>query len=148
MADGIGQLLLLARVLDGNEHVVQHGVADVLLVQFPGQLVVCVEIRLQAERRPGRDAQVTQAEAGQDKAEVVMQALAGHGLKRGLMSCFVAPGLEGRARFHAREDVGQSRRIAPLLHDGPNSLFLAEVFLLDEFGLQPVLLGHRFSMVS
>lgn len=137
--DGISQPLRSFRVVDPNERVVQHGMTDPLLLEFSRQLVVPVEIKLQTQRRPRGNAQITQSEIGEDEVEVVMQALPGRRLEKGLVRSLIMPGSESRTRLHGREYMDQPGVVAAFFNDGANACLLAEVDLPDELNLQIVL---------
>ena len=61
---GVGQLLGARPVVDAHEGIVGHGVADALRGQLARQPAMAVAVELQAERRPGRHAQIDQSEVG------------------------------------------------------------------------------------
>lgn len=91
-AERVGELLRLGGIGDEGEGVVEHREGNARLEQLAGQPGVAIEVDLQAKRRPGRNADVTQAELLIDEVEVVMQAFAGGGLKEGAMGRLVMPG--------------------------------------------------------
>lgn len=72
----IGELLGAPGLGDVQEGVVCHREGDGLLAQLLGQPGMAIEVDLEAKWRPGRHAQIAQAEVLVDEVEVVMQALA------------------------------------------------------------------------
>ena len=73
----ISQGLRARPVVDADKGVVGKGEADPGGGELAGQPAMAVAIELQAERTPGRDAQIDQAQLGVDEVEVIMQALTG-----------------------------------------------------------------------
>ena len=75
MQDGgrelIGQGLRPLPVVDAHKSVVGKREADPCGGELAGQPAVPVAIELQAERTPGRDAQIDQAQLGVDEVEVI-----------------------------------------------------------------------------
>ena len=100
--EGVGHGLGTRPIVDPHEGVVGHGVADAVGGQLAGQPVVAVAVELQAERRPGRDAQIDQAQLGIHEIEIVVQALAAVRPDEGLVRLLVVPGFIGVAGFHRR----------------------------------------------
>src|SRR6516165_712255 len=81
----------------------------------------------QAERTPGRDAQIDQAQLGVDEVEVIMQALTGSRAQESAVGLLAVPGLVGGTGFHCRDDMDQAGMVAaPREHLG-NHLLLADV---------------------
>ena len=118
-------------VIDPHKGIVGKGKADAGASESPRQPAVSVAIELQPEGTPCRHAQVTQPDLAIDEVKVVVEALAGVGLKGGLAARFVVPGPVAVASFHRRDDVHQSRMIAaPLEHLG-HDILLADVRLAD-----------------
>ena len=146
--DRLGQSLGTLPVVDRDEGVVDHPVADAFEVELVGQEVVAVEVELEPERRPGRHAEVAQAEHGVDEVEVVVQALPVLVPEEGLAGRLVVPGLVGRAGLHGREDMDQSGMTSALFQDLLNPVFLADVAVAEELDGQPVVRGELFGMVA
>ena len=71
-AERVGEFLRLAGIGDEGEGVVEHLEGNAGLEQLAGQPGVAVEVDLQAKRRPGRHADVTEAklliESGKGRA--------------------------------------------------------------------------------
>lgn len=63
---------------------------------------MAIAVELQAERCPGRHAQIDQVKFGVLELEVVVQALSAVRPHERLMRLLVAPGLVGSAGFHGR----------------------------------------------
>ena len=105
--------------------------------QLARQPAVAVAVELQAERRPGRHAQIDQAEFGVHEVEVVVQALAAVRPDEGLVRLLVVPGLVGVAGFHGRDDVHQARDVATLRKHARDHIFLADMRLADVLDLTP-----------
>jgi hypothetical protein len=59
-----------------EKRVVELYVADLSAIQLAGQPIVAVAIKLQAERAPGRDPQVAQAQFLIDEVEIIVQTFA------------------------------------------------------------------------
>ncbi len=69
-------------------------------------------------------------------------------LEERFVGLLIVPGLEGRARFHGREDVDDAGMVASLGEDFLDPLFLAEILLLaDELDLQTMLGGECLDVV-
>jgi len=111
------QLLHLTPVANAEEGVVGHRIIDVRRHELPGEPTVAVAVKLQAERAPGRHAQIDQPQLGIDEVKVVMQALVRCRPQKGLVGALVMPRLVGRAGFHDRDHMDQSRMIAMRLGD-------------------------------
>jgi len=60
--EGVGERLRLGAVTEGAERIVEWFDGDAGLPELSGQPVVAVAVELQPERRPGRDAEITQTE--------------------------------------------------------------------------------------
>jgi hypothetical protein len=136
---GIGQGLGAGKVGNIDEGIFQQGVSDAFFLELDGQLVMPVEIKLQAERCPGRDPQVAQPQFRVDEVEVVMQTFCLGGLEGGIAGGLVVPGPERGAGFHRREDMDQAGVITALGDDCFDALFLTEVVAPDKLDLQSVL---------
>ena len=106
----VGQSLGKRPVVDVHERIVGHGVADALRGQLARQPAMAVAVELQAERRPGRHAQVDQSECGVLKVEIIVQALAAVRPDEGLVGLLVVPGFVRVAGFHRRDDVHRPGR--------------------------------------
>ena len=144
----IGELLPLFRVGDRDEGVVEHLEGNIGLEQLAGQPGMAIEVDLQPERRPGRNAHVAQPELLVDEVEVVMQALPGGRLEEGSMGGLVVPRLIRRARLHGREDVDQTRMVTALGEDLLDPRLLAECLeLADELDLQARLSGEPLGVL-
>jgi hypothetical protein len=146
--DGAGQLLGSFGIVDLDEGIVQHGIADPFPVQFSRQFIMPIEVELQPEGGPGWDPQIAEAEVRQDEIEVVMQTLAGCRLEKGVTGLFVVPRFECGAGFHRREDMNHSRMIATLRDDGPYASLFTKVGLSDELNLQTMLARNGFGMLT
>ena len=133
---GVGQLLRAAPVVNVHEGVIGHGVADTLRRQLARQPAMTIAVELQAERRPGRHAQIDQPELRVLEVEVVVQALAAVPPDEGLVGSFVVPRLVGIAGFHGRDDVHQAGVVATLFKHSCDDIFLADMRLAD------MLYGH------
>ena len=92
-----------------------------------------IAIELQAERAPGRHAQIDQAQLGVDEVEVVMQAFAGIRPQEGAMRVLVMPGLVGVAGFHRRDDMHQAGTVATNDKHPGDDILLADVVLGNVF---------------
>ncbi len=53
-----------------------HPVTDLFFVQLVGEQVMPVHIKLEAERRPGGDSQITEAKFFVNEIKIVMEAFA------------------------------------------------------------------------
>jgi len=142
---GIGQDLSAREVDNVDEGIFQQGASDPFFLELYGQLVMPVEIELQAERCPGGHPQVAQPQLRVDEVEVVMQAFRLGGLESGLSSGLVVPGPERGSGFHRREDVDQTGVITTPGDDCLDALFLPKVVAPDELDLQSVLAGKLLS---
>ena len=138
----VGQLLGFLEVVDADESVFDLFVTNAFLIELPGKPVVPVEIELQAEGSPGRNAKITEAELRVDEIDVIVQAAAGVVLEEVGVRPLVVPGLEGGAGFHGREDVDDAGVLAALGKDFLDAIVFAEVLLADEFNLHVVFLGQ------
>ena len=118
-------------VIDAHERIVGHGVADALRSQLARQPAMAIAVELQAERRPGRHAQIDQPEFGVLEVEIIVQALAAVRPDEGLVCLLVVPGLVGIAGFHGRDDVHQTGAVATLLEHARNNIFLTDMRLGD-----------------
>src|SRR5215813_5714992 len=94
----IGQGLRPLPVVDAHKGVVGKREADPGSGELAGEPAVPVAIELQAERTPGRDAQIDQAQLGVDEVEVIMQALTGSRAQESAMGLLAVPGLVGGTR--------------------------------------------------
>src|ERR1700748_1647474 len=102
---------------------------------------MAVAVELQAERRPGGNPQIDQAEFGVHEVEIIVQALAAGRAQIGLVRLLVMPWLVGVAGLHRRDDVNQAGMLAALLqHLGDNRL-LADMALSDMLNRAPGLRG-------
>lgn len=97
---------------------------------------MAVAVELQAEWRPGGDAQIAQTQFFVDEV-VVVQTLALIGAQIGLAADFVVPRFVARARFHGRQDVHQSGSVAPFSEYARHQIFLANVALAHVFDVNP-----------
>jgi hypothetical protein len=129
--EAVGQGLRTRPIGDPHERVVGHGVADTCGGQLARQPVVAVAVELQAERCPGGDAQIDQAETAIHEIEIVMQALAAVRPDEGLVALLVVPGFIGIAGFHCRYHMHQPRRLAPLRQHTRDDVLLADMRLAD-----------------
>ena len=130
----VGQFLGARPIVDPHEGIIGHGVADAIRSQFARQPAMAVAIELQAERRPGGNAQVDQPELGVLEVEIVVQTLAAVRPDESLVCLLVVPGLVSIAGLHGGDDVHQARMIATPLEDPRHNLLLANVafcYVLD-----------------
>jgi len=144
----IGQFLRLVEIFDAYKTIVEHDRLDAFFSQLSRQLVMAVEIELEAKRRPCRHSQVTQAKNGVDEIKVVMQTFAAVILEKRFVGIFVMPGLITGAWFHGREYVHKSGIRTALGNNLLNALFLAKVLFADEVYGKSVLGGNRFCVLS
>jgi hypothetical protein len=145
--EAIGQRLRAVPLGDVEEGIVPQREGDARVAELAGEGVVAVEVELQAERGPSGDPEIAEAELRIDEVEVVVQALTRRGLEERAAQQLVVPGLEGRARFHGREDVHQARLIPPLGDEGLDAFLLPElVDARDELDRQPVRVCHLLGM--
>jgi len=148
-AERIGQLLRLAGIGDEGEGVVEHVEGNARLAQLAGQPGVAVEVDLQPERCPGRNADVTEPDLLIDEVEVVVQAFAGGGFEKGAMGGLVVPRSVRRTGLHGRENVHQPGVIAALGEDLLDARLLAErLELADKLNLQSRLGGDPLRVVA
>ena len=84
-----------------------------------------VEIELQAEGSPGRNAQITEAELLVDEIDVIVQAAAGVVLEKVDVGPLVVPRPEGGAGFHGGEDVDDAGMLAAFGKDFLEALVMA-----------------------
>ncbi len=145
---GVGQLLGAHEVAEIHEGVIEQGVGDPALLRLACQFGVPVAGELEPERGPGGHPQVAEAQGGIDEVEVVMQALGLGGLEESLPAPLIVPRLEGRARFHRREDMDQPGVVAPLGEELLDSILLPEVLPADELDLQPLLTGQALGVAA
>ena len=143
---GIDQRLSAGKVGNVYKGVFQLGINDPFFLKLDGQLIMAVEIELQAERCPGGYPQVAQPQFRVDEVEVVMQTFRLGGFQDGLATGLVVPGLERGALFHGREDVDQTGMVTAPGDDRLDALLLTEVVAPDELDDQPVLLGEFLGM--
>src|SRR5262249_35906517 len=144
----IRQTLRLLPIGDVAERIIEQSIVDVMPAQLPRQPVMAVEINLQTEGTPRRNANIAQAQLFVDEVEVVVQALAVSGAQERLPTFLVVPGLVGATRLHGREDAHQARVIPPLREDFLDPIFFAEILFADEHDLQTVLGGESFGVLS
>ena len=144
--DGIGQLLSLFKIVNANKHIVEQLKINVFLPECRGQYLMSVAVKLQPERRPGRDAQITQSQFVMDEVKVIMQAFAGDRFEIGLVRLFIVPGLIRRTGFHRRKEMNQSGMCPALFDDVANTIFLAEILLANKFDFQTVIGGNLFGV--
>ena len=133
--EGVGQRLRASQVGHAQEGVVLLHELDALAPERARQRAVAVAVELQAERRPGRHAQVAQAELLVDEVEVVVQALALIGAQEDVAVALVQPGLVARAGLHRRDHMHQPRRVAAHGQHARHQVFLADVALVDVLDL-------------
>ena len=146
---GVREFLSTRGIGNGDQGVIRHREGDVCCHQLPGQPGVAVEIDLQPERCPSGDTHVAQPEGLIDTVEVVVQAFAGGGLERGMMSALVVPGLEGRTGLHGGKNMDQPRMVAAGGKDLLDPILLAKgLGFADEFDLDPSLGGELFGIDS
>jgi hypothetical protein len=129
-----------------DKGVVDQAETDAGFAQLDRQAVVVVEVELKPERRPSRYPQVAQAQLLINEIEVVVQALRISGLEVGHARLLVVPGLERRTRLHGREDVDQTRVVAPFAEDLLDPLLFTEVALANELDLQTVVLRQALGV--
>jgi hypothetical protein len=109
---------------------------------------VAVEVELEPEWRPGREAEIAQTEQRVDEVEIVMDALAVLVPKEGLAGPLVVPGLERAARFHGREDVNQPGLITACFEDFLDANLLAGMAVANEFNDQSVIRREPLGVVA
>ena len=90
---------------------------------------MAVAVELQAERRPGRHAQIDQPKLGILNVEIIVQALAAVRPDEGPVCLLVVPGLVGIAGFHGRDDVHQTGVVATVLEHTRDNIFLPDMRL-------------------
>ena len=129
-------------VVDADESVFDLFVSDAFLIELPGKPVVSVEIELQAEGSPGRNAQITEAELRVDEIDVIVQAAAGVVLEKIDVGPLVVPRLECRAGFHGGEDVDDAGVLASLGENFLEAIVFAEVLLADKLDVDAVFFGQ------
>jgi hypothetical protein len=144
----IRQALRLLPISDLGEGIVEQSKVEVAPPQLPGQPVVAIEINLQTEGTPRRNANIAQAQLFVDEIKVLVQAFAVLGPQVGLPRFLVVPRLVGGTGFHGREDAHQAGVIPSLLEDCPYPIFFAEVPFTNEDNLQAVLGGESFGILS
>ena len=144
----VGQSLSECPIVDVHERIVGHGVADALRGQLARQPAMAVAVELQAERRPGRQAQIDQPEFGVLDVEIVVQALAAVRLDEGLVLLLVVPGLVGIAGFHGRDGLHQTGAIATPLQHARDNIFLADMRLGDALDGNARVSGQRCRTVA
>ena len=144
----VGQSLGKRPVVDVHKRIVGHGVADALRGQLARQPAMAVAVELQAERRPGRHAQVDQPERGVLKVEIIVQALAAVRPDEGLVGLLVVPGFVRVAGFHRRDDVHQTGAIATLAEHARDNVFLADMWLGEVLDGDARLSGQRCRTVT
>jgi len=144
---GVGEFLSPRAIGNGDEGVIGHPEGDICRHQLPGQPGVAVEIDLQAERCPGWDPHIAQAEGLIDNIEVVVQAFAGGELERGMVGAFVVPGLEGRTGHRGGKNMDQLRMVTACGKDLLDPILLAKgLGFADEFDLDSSLGGELFGI--
>ena len=144
----VGQSLGLVHIVKGQEGIVLPSIIYGLAVELGGPLLMTIEIELQTKRGPGRHPQITPAQGGVDKVEVVMQALAAIVFQKGPAGFLVVPGFVAGAGFQGREDMHQAGMAAAPVEDLLDTLLFAEVFFADEIDFPTVGLREAFGMLS
>lgn len=142
----LGELLRAGRIIQLNEGIVPHRVANLLPVELPCQDVVAITVELKTERCPRRHPQIAQPQVRVNKVKIIVQTFTGGWFEKCLVRLFVMPRLEGVTWFHRRENMDQARMAAPLADDALDTVFLAKVLFLDELDLQPMIACNRFRM--
>ena len=141
------QRLRRRKVADVGEAVVRLLETDARCPHLPLQPVVAVAAKLEAKRRPRRDAQVAQAKLRIDEVNVEVLAFARTPLELEKARLVVLADLETPAAFHRPEDADDAlpptARCEDLLDDG--LLAFAVVDLPDFDALGP---GQRADMVG
>ena len=146
--DIVGQFLRLVKVFDVHKTVVEHRRINAFFKKLSRQLIMAVEIELEAKRRPCRHSEITEAKFGVDEVEVVMQAFAAVVFEKCFMCFLVMPGLVARTWLHCREDMYKAGMRAALNNNRLYALFLAKVFFAaDEVYGKAVLCGNSFSIL-
>ena len=117
-------------------------VPNALLIQSAGEPVVTVEIELQTEGGPSRDAKITQAEFLVDEIDIIVKASAGVVLEERSVRLLVVPGLENGTGFHGGEDVNDAGMVPSRGDDFLDALLLAQVLLANELDVDLVFCGE------
>ena len=104
---------------------------------------MAITVELQAERRPGGNPQVDQAQFGIHEVEIIVQALAAVRPQVGPVRLLVVPGSVGVAGLHRRDDMHQAGMIAALFQHLGDDCFLADVALGDMLDPDPGFSGQR-----
>ena len=138
----VGDFLGARPVGDAQEGVVGGGEIDALRLQPLRQPTVAVAVELQPERRPGRHAQIDQAEFGVHEVEIVVQTFAAVRTHEGFVRRLVMPGLIAVTGFHRRYHMHQAGMLAALFQHLGDDLLLADVTLGDMLDRDPRLRRH------
>ena len=72
----VGEFLSSGQILDPKKCVLPFAIADSVLLQFPGEPLVSVDINLDLERKPCLQPDMHQPEIAMDKIEIEEQTLA------------------------------------------------------------------------
>lgn len=142
----VGPFLRLVKVVDVDKTIVEQGRCNALIGQLSRQLVMAVEIELETKRRPGRHAQITEAQVGVDEIKVVVQAFAAVAFEERFAGLFVVPGLIAGTRFHGREDMDKTGLRAALSDNLLDALLLAKILFANEVDGKAVLTGNLFGV--
>ena len=103
-----------------------HAVGDPLFLQLMGKKIMAVHVELQAERRPGGDTQITEAQFFVNEIKIIVEAFALVKFKECLSSGLIMPRLISAALFHSRKNVDQPLSFASFPDDFLNPVIFAE----------------------
>ena len=99
----IGEALCSREVTDLCEGIVGELIWNGGFGQFSRQPVVAIEVELESEGTPCKDAQIAQTKDGVDEVAIVVEALARIGFEEGLLCGFVMPWFVGGHSFCVTE---------------------------------------------
>jgi hypothetical protein len=146
--DVISKLLGPIKIINVHEDIIEHLKVDLLLIESGCQQIMSIAVELQPERRPCRHSQITQSQLDMDKVEVIMQALARHGLERCCASLFIIPGLVCGAQFHCREYMYKPGMRTSLFDNIADPAFFSEILFANKIDYQAVVGGDFFGICT
>ena len=111
----VGNSLGGSPIVDLEKRIVELRVADLSAVQLAGQPIVAVAVELQAERAPGRDPQIAQAQFLIDEIEIIVQTFTVVRLPVSPVGFFAEAWLVSGTGLNGREDSHQARVATALL---------------------------------
>src|SRR5512139_428979 len=120
---------------DVNESIIHHFVSDAAFLQLVRQPIVSVEVELQVEGTPGRNAQIAQPQLLVHEVKIVGHTFAAVWLQIRLACRFVMPRTIRGARLHSTQDMYQSRLFTTFLQDLMNVVFFAKILLANKLDL-------------